>query len=147
VESWAVLLRDLPAASDPVLGGLLEERPIAAPLMHTLARVIRALVFRIDVTGIEHLPESGAGIVSPNHQSYLDPFLLCAMVPFPIFRRFFFVGAVEYFETPLTKRSPTWSPSIPIRTWCRRCRPAPSASRTAGCWCCFPRGSAPSTAP
>jgi long-chain acyl-CoA synthetase len=83
-------------------------------LMHTLARVIRALVFRIDVTGIEHLPESGAGIVSPNHQSYLDPFLLCAMVPFPIFRRFFFVGAVEYFETPLTKRFARLANLVPV---------------------------------
>ena len=42
LQSWAVLLRDLPPETDPVLSGLLERRPIAAPLMHLLARAIRA---------------------------------------------------------------------------------------------------------
>ena len=43
VESWSVLLRDLPPDDDPLLSGLLEKRPIAAPLLHVLARTIRAL--------------------------------------------------------------------------------------------------------
>src|SRR6185436_2870634 len=71
--------------------------------MHALARVIRALLFRVELTGLENLPTSGAYIISPNHQSYLDPFMLCAMLPFRIFRNLFFVGAVEYFETSLTQ--------------------------------------------
>lgn len=103
VHLWAVLLRDLPPDNDPVLSGLLEKRPIAAPLMHMLARVIRSLLFRVELTGLENLPASGAYIISPNHQSYLDPFMLCAMLPFRIFRNLFFVGAVEYFETALTQ--------------------------------------------
>ena len=103
VESWVTLLRDLPPDNDPVLSGLLEKRPIAAPVMHALARVIRALLFRVELTGLENLPTSGAYIISPNHQSYLDPFMLCAMLPFRIFRNLFFVGAVEYFETSLTQ--------------------------------------------
>jgi long-chain acyl-CoA synthetase len=103
LQSWAVLLRDLPPETDPILSGLLEKRPIAAPLMHALARLIRATLFRIELTGLEHLPKSGAYIISPNHQSYLDPFMICPMLPFRIFRNLFFVGAVEYFETPLTK--------------------------------------------
>ena len=102
-ESWAVLLKDLPPASDPVLSGLLEKRPIAAPLMYVLARVIRVLLFRVEVTGVENLPADGAFIISPNHQSYLDPFMLCSRLPFRVFRNLFFVGAVEYFETPLTQ--------------------------------------------
>jgi long-chain acyl-CoA synthetase len=102
-ESWAALLSELPPDSDPVLSGLLEKRPFAAPLMHLLARVIRGVLFRVEVTGLENFPKSGAYIISPNHQSYLDPFMLCAMLPFRIFRNLFFVGAVEYFETPLTR--------------------------------------------
>ena len=103
VESWAVLLRDLPTDDDPVLSGLLEKRPIAAPVMHMLARVIRGLLFRVEVKGLENLPKGGAYIMSPNHQSYLDPFMLCAALPFRIFTNLFFVGAVEYFETALTQ--------------------------------------------
>lgn len=100
---WAELLRQLPPENDPVLSGLLERRPFLAPLMYTLARAIRLPLFRIDVTGIEHLPASGAYIISPNHQSYLDPFLLSSRLPFRVFTNLFFVGAVEYFETPLTQ--------------------------------------------
>ena len=102
-RSWAVLLRDLPPATDPVLSGLLEKRSIAAPLLYLGLRVIRAFLVRIEMAGLEHLPKSGAYIVTPNHQSYLDPLMLCAMLPFRIFRHLFFVGAVEYFETPLTQ--------------------------------------------
>jgi long-chain acyl-CoA synthetase len=101
--SWALLLRDLPPASDPVLSGLLAKRPIAAPLMHLIIRLIRATLFQIELSGLENLPRSGAYIISPNHQSYLDPFMICPMLPFRIFRNLFFVGAVEYFETPLTQ--------------------------------------------
>ena len=102
-QSWAVLLRDLAPASDPVLGGLLEKRPIAAPLLHLVARVVRAVCIRVELTGLEHLPATGAYIISPNHQSYIDPFLLCARLPFGVFKTLFFVGAVEYFETPFTQ--------------------------------------------
>jgi long-chain acyl-CoA synthetase len=100
---WSLLLRDLPPENDPILSGLLAKRPIAAPVLHTLARVIRALLFRVEVTGVENLPASGAYIISPNHQSYLDPFMLCSTLPFRIYRKLFFVGAVEYFETALTQ--------------------------------------------
>jgi len=86
-----------------VLSGLLEDRPIAAPLMHTVARMIRALLFRVELSGLENLPNSGAYIISPNHQSYLDPFMLCPMLPFRYFKNLFFVGAVEYFESPFTR--------------------------------------------
>jgi long-chain acyl-CoA synthetase len=61
------------------------------------------LLFRVELTGLENLPKSGAYIMSPNHQSYLDPFMLCAMLPFRVFQNLFFVGAVEYFETSLTQ--------------------------------------------
>ena len=100
---WSLLLRDLPPENDPILGGLLAKRSIAAPVLHILARVIGALLFRVEVTGVEHLPAVGAYIISPNHQSYLDPFMLCSRLPFRVFKKLFFVGAVEYFETPLTQ--------------------------------------------
>ena len=103
VRGWSVLLRELPPETDPILSGLLARRPIAAPLMHFAVRVIRAALFRVELSGLENLPKSGAFIISPNHQSYLDPFMLCPMVPFAIFNKLFFVGAVEYFETLLTK--------------------------------------------
>jgi long-chain acyl-CoA synthetase len=102
-QSWAVLLSELPPPDDPVLSGLLESRPIAAPVLFALGRIVRPLLARVRVRGIEHLPQSGAYIISPNHQSYLDPFMMCSALPYRVFERLFFVGAVEYFETPLTR--------------------------------------------
>jgi len=103
VPSWATLLRDLPPIADPVLGGLLDRKPIAGPMLYLLGRLVRPLIARVDLSGVENLPSSGAYIISPNHQSYLDPFLMCFGLPFGVFKKLFFVGAVEYFETPLTR--------------------------------------------
>jgi long-chain acyl-CoA synthetase len=102
-ESWAVLLRDLPPATDPVLGGLLESRPVAMAVMFVLSRVVRRVLGRARVSGLEQLPASGAFIISPNHQSYLDPLFVGGVLPYRVWRRLFYVGAVEYFETPFTR--------------------------------------------
>jgi len=102
-QSWSAILRDLPPTDDPVLSGLLERRPIAAPVLFIIARLLRSLLARVRVRGIENLPASGAYIISPNHQSYLDPFLMCSALPYRVFKRLYFVGAVEYFETSFTR--------------------------------------------
>jgi long-chain acyl-CoA synthetase len=61
------------------------------------------LTIRIKAEGREKLPAHGPYLLSPNHQSYLDPFLVVACLPRRIVRQFFFVGASEYFETPLMR--------------------------------------------
>jgi long-chain acyl-CoA synthetase len=51
------------------------------------------------VRGREHLPANGPFLLCPNHQSYLDAFLLIGALPFRVIRKMFFVGASEYFAT------------------------------------------------
>jgi long-chain acyl-CoA synthetase len=102
-ESWATILEELPAKDDPELGPLLRRRTFAAPIIFVLLRLLRLLFFRVRVAGLEKLPASGPYIISPNHQSYVDPFVLCGVLPYRVFKDLFFVGAVEYFETPLTR--------------------------------------------
>ena len=102
-ESWAVLLRDLPAVTDPVLGGLLERRPVATPLLFALSKVVCLSLGRARITGLDKLPASGAFIISPNHQSYLDPLFVSGVLPYRVWRDLFYVGAVEYFETSFTR--------------------------------------------
>jgi long-chain acyl-CoA synthetase len=101
--SWNTILRDLPPPEDPVLGRLLRRRSFSAPLTFALSRLLRLVFFRVGVAGLERLPRSGPYVISPNHQSYLDPFVLCGVLPYRLFKDLFFVGAVEYFETPLTR--------------------------------------------
>ena len=101
-EPWAAILSDLPAATDPDLGWLLRKRPVAAPLWFVLLRLARLLFVRVRVHGLEKLPASGPYMITPNHQSYVDPFILCGVLPYRVFKDLFFVGAIEYFETPFT---------------------------------------------
>lgn len=103
---WDRLLAEAPADS-PVLAALLRRRPVATAALYLLARAFR-LAARITIgfraSGLDRLPATGPFLVSPNHQSYLDAFLLVAALPYPVFRRMFFVGASEYFATPLRLR-------------------------------------------
>ncbi len=102
-ESWAVMLRDLPPVTDPVLGGLLERRPLATPLLFVLSKIACLALGRTRIIGLDQLPAGGAFIISPNHQSYLDPIFVSGSLPYRVWRELFYVGAVEYFETPLTR--------------------------------------------
>ena len=70
-------------------------------LTFSLARMAAIMLLRSRVAGIEQLPKRGPYIISPNHQSYLDPFALVGVLPFGVFRQLFFVGAAEYFQSPI----------------------------------------------
>jgi 1-acyl-sn-glycerol-3-phosphate acyltransferase len=54
------------------------------------------------VRGREHLPEKGPFLLCPNHESYLDAFLLVSALPYRLLKHLFFVGASEYFDTAFT---------------------------------------------
>lgn len=100
-DSWALLLKELPPATDAALSSLLTPRPVLEPLLLVFARILPRLLGGIRVRGVENLPRSGAFLICPNHQSYVDPFFVCGVLPYRCLRRTFFVGAVEYFETPV----------------------------------------------
>ena len=72
-------------------------------VLFLVARVAARVLARPRVDGIDRLQPDGAFILCPNHQSYLDPFLVMGVLPLRVFRRLFFVGAAEYFESPLTR--------------------------------------------
>ena len=94
-------------ADEPDLAALLRKRTPVAMAIFLLARAFglgARLTIGFRASGIERLPSSGPFILSPNHQSYLDAFLLVAALPYRVFRRMFFVGASEYFATPLRRR-------------------------------------------
>jgi long-chain acyl-CoA synthetase len=115
VDPWArVLTAD---ESDPVLAEVLRPKPVFTRLAHVVVRVLHLsarLFLGLRVEGREHLPEAGTFIISPNHQSYLDSFLLVGALPFRTFRRLFFVGASEYFETPVMRRLAELMNVVPV---------------------------------
>lgn len=99
---WASLLSTVIAT--PQLEAILVSRPVAARLLSIVATIVVRLLTRPRVEGLSNLPARGPYIVSPNHQSYVDPFVLAGLIPRHILQQMFIVGAAEYFETPLTRR-------------------------------------------
>ncbi|HEY5153090.1 MAG TPA: lysophospholipid acyltransferase family protein [Acidimicrobiales bacterium] len=71
--------------------------------LNTVARAVLkplfAFAWRIEIEGIECIPETGGAIMAPNHLSVLDHFILGATVP----RRITFVGKGEYMDSWKTK--------------------------------------------
>ena len=56
-------------------------------------------LWRIDVEGIEHVPESGPGIIAPNHLAFCDSVFVPAVLP----RRVWAIGKGEYMDDWKTK--------------------------------------------
>ncbi len=113
-DCWTLIFRDLPPIDDAALRGLLDRRPIAAPVLWLLLRLLLLLIPRMTVTGVERLPARGPYILAPNHQGFLDPFLVGAGLPYGVFRQLFFVGAAEYFETPVMRWLARQANCVPV---------------------------------
>ena len=75
---------------------------LVASFTRTLLRLIFHGIFRLRVTGVEHLPLTGPFLLAANHTSYLDPFAIAAAVPSPVFARLHFVGWQAYFRNLFT---------------------------------------------
>lgn len=89
-----------------------------APRVGTLARPARLVarpamraLFRARVTGLEHVPDDGPAIISPNHRSFFDSPLLMSMAPRPIV----FLGKAEYMDSKKTKYLFPAVGMVPIR--------------------------------
>ncbi|MFM7060707.1 MAG: lysophospholipid acyltransferase family protein [Actinomycetes bacterium] len=72
---------------------------------------VMRLVFRVRVTGREHLPASGPVIVAANHRSFIDSLFIPLVVP----RRVTFVAKADYFDDPRTAWFFRAVGQIPIR--------------------------------
>src|SRR4051812_19510292 len=69
-----------------------------------LARYLCQVLYRIQVSGVEKLPENQPFIFSPNHQSFMDAPLIMSYFPFRIFRKMFYVGTSEIFGKGIRRR-------------------------------------------
>ena len=61
-------------------------------------------MFRVRVDGLEHLPKEGPYLMTPNHESYLDPFAIAAVLPWQRLRKLHWAGWVGLlFRGPFTR--------------------------------------------
>lgn len=115
-NAWGKLLKDLPE-NDPLFTDLLKPRHFvilfgfgALKVWNLLARFL----VRFQVTGLKNLPNQGAYLICPNHETYLDPFFLASAVPYRVLRNLFYVGASEYFATPVRRTLARWMHLAPV---------------------------------
>jgi long-chain acyl-CoA synthetase len=95
---WSAVLREDP--TDPAVLAISEPRPIidrAIFLVTRLIKLVWRIRSRIDVEGVENIPRQGAYLLCSNHQSFIDPVILLAVLPLRIILQLFAVGTSEIF--------------------------------------------------
>ncbi len=89
----------------PELRKALESRPLFLAftfMAYKCFNLFCRVFLRLEVHGLENLRSMKRPfIISPNHQSFLDPFVLCSTYPFEFFKNTFHVGASEFFQSRL----------------------------------------------
>jgi len=98
IAGWDSLFSEEP--TDPEVLALTKPHVISAVFWFAMAKLAYALariLYRLEVTGMEKLPAKGPFILSSNHQSYIDPAILGAILPWKHFYNLFSVGTSEIF--------------------------------------------------
>jgi len=110
--SWKNIL-----AEDPREKILSEEsKALLVPvfLMHTLLKLLCKLFFRLETRGLQNIPAGRTFILTPNHTSYLDGFVLLLALPFSYFSNIYTLGLRDFFTGAVKGRLAKISHVIPI---------------------------------
>jgi len=99
--NWSKILSE--ADGDiPEVRTILRDRPFFAGFAFFVYRCFNLfcrVFMRLEVDGIETIRElKRPFLICPNHQSFLDPFVLSSNYPFHLFRNIFHVGAGMFFQ-------------------------------------------------
>jgi len=101
-KSWDEILKESLSPEDQVLVYERLRRRFVVELIFILvtkvAWLLGRLLFRLKATGREHLPRQYPFMICPNHLSFLDAFLVAAVLPSRVIRRWFSLGYADYFS-------------------------------------------------
>lgn len=115
--SWGDILSRAPADL-PELRPLLRPHPVRVMVVTTLLRAVflaARVLLRLEVSGLEHVTRlERPFLVCPNHQSYLDPVIICSTYPRALLPHVFHVGARDYFLNPFMARLSRWLNILPV---------------------------------
>jgi long-chain acyl-CoA synthetase len=64
--------------------------------------------FHLKTRGLENLPEKGPYLLCSNHQSYIDPMVMAAALPWRLFRNAFALGTSDIFGKGFMRRLARW---------------------------------------
>ncbi len=78
-----------------------ELRMLPSRVVYAVMKLLMKLLFRLETRGIENLSSSGNFIITPNHASYLDGFVVVLSLPFSVFRNLYLLGISDFFTGAL----------------------------------------------
>ena len=104
--NWGQIVESADASNVPEIRPVLRRRPVFGIFAWSVYRcfnLVCRILFRLEVDGLENLRSMRAEgqrafLVCPNHQSFLDPFVVCSTYSLDYFRDTFHVGASEFWE-------------------------------------------------
>jgi long-chain acyl-CoA synthetase len=144
--SWSEILRQEPDDEAKALVRL--ERSLACILGWKVVRLCLKLFFkvfgRMTFTGVEHLPKKGPYLITPNHLSNADAFLLAAAMPSAVGSQVFYLGDTKFFGGPVSSRVAQYIQVIPVDMEARLYNALQLAAhvlRSGRVLCVFPEGS------
>jgi long-chain acyl-CoA synthetase len=79
-----------------------------------LLKLAMKIFFRVRAEGLDHLPEKGHYIITPNHTSYLDGFNIVAALPAKSYRDLYSLGFQKYFTGAFKKYFARLAHVIPV---------------------------------
>lgn len=98
VKGWDQLLRE--ESTDPEILALIQPRQVSANFLFFVMQLVQMVAldrFHLRMKGLEKVPTAGPMILCSNHQSYIDPFVMSSVLPWPIFSRLCSVGTSDIF--------------------------------------------------
>jgi long-chain acyl-CoA synthetase len=102
----------------PELQPLLNRKPLTVSLVYVVLRLVylcARLLFGLEVKGTAVLKRlKPPYLICPNHQSYIDPFLVCTVFPREVLAYIIHVGASRYFTGLLMSRLARLINVVPI---------------------------------
>jgi long-chain acyl-CoA synthetase len=114
---WQEVLTDT-SSNIPELQPVLNRKPLTVFLVYLLLRLIyfgARVLLGMEVKGSAVLKRlKPPYLICPNHQSYIDPFLVCSILPLNVLAHIIHVGASRYFTGFATSRLARLINVVPI---------------------------------
>ena len=115
--NWGAIVRE----SDnemPEVQGILKSRPFGMSLVFVVFKFFNLLAkifFRMEVSGRENLANlKRPYIIAPNHQSFLDPFLVTSEYTFDNLKNSFAIGASQFFTNKFMLSVASFLNTVPV---------------------------------
>lgn len=115
--NWGKIVRESDNAM-PEVQGILKSRTFGMALVYTVFKsfnLFARLFFRMEVSGKENVENlKRPFLVCPNHQSFLDPFMVASEYSFDNLRNSFAVGASQFFENRFMRWVASFLNTVPV---------------------------------